>query len=60
MGQEEIWELLLFSEYLTINEKIWKDYEDVYSLKRPNREAREFFGKKFIDVNFGESGKSQL
>ena len=52
MGQEEIWELLLFSGYLTINEKIGEDYEDVYSLRLPNREVREFFRKKFIDVNF--------
>ena len=58
LGQEEIWELLLFSGYLTIDEKIGEDYEDVYSLRLPNREVREFFRKKFIDVNFGESGKN--
>ena len=55
LGQEEIWELLLFSGYLTIDEKIGEDYEDVYSLRLPNREVREFFRKKFIDVNFAES-----
>ena len=55
MGQEEIWELLLFSGYLTIDEKIGEDYEGVYFLRLPNREVREFFRKKFIDVNFGES-----
>ena len=55
LGQEEIWELLLFSGYLTIDEKIEEDYEDVYSLRLPNREVREFFRKKFIDVNFAES-----
>lgn len=55
LGQEEIWELLLFSGYLTIDEKIGEDYEDVYSLRLPNREVREFFRKKFIDVNFGKS-----
>ena len=48
-------ELLLFRGYLTIDEKIGEDYEDVYSLRRSNREVREFFRKKFIDVNFGES-----
>ena len=48
-------ELLLFRGYLTIDEKIGEDYEDVYSLRLPNREVREFFRKKFIDVNFGES-----
>ena len=55
MGEEEIWELLLFSGYLTIGEKIGQDYEDIYTLRLPNREVREFFRKKFIDVNFGES-----
>ena len=55
LGQDEMWELLLFSGYLTIDEKIGEDYEDVYSLRLPNREVREFFRKKFIDVNFGES-----
>ena len=54
-GQEEIWELLLFSGYLTIDEKIGEDYENVYSLRLPNREVREFFRQKFIEVNFGES-----
>jgi len=55
LDQEEIWELLLFSGYLTIDEKIGEDYENVYSLRLPNREVREFFRQKFIDVNFGES-----
>jgi len=55
LGQEEIWELLLFSGYLTIDEKIGEDYENIYSLRLPNREVREFFRQKFIEVNFGES-----
>ena len=55
LGQEEIWELLLFSGYLTIDEKVGEDYENVYSLRLPNREVREFFRQKFIEVNFGES-----
>ena len=55
MGEDEIWELLLFSGYLTIDEKIGESYEDVYTLRLPNREVKEFFRKKFIDVNFGES-----
>lgn len=55
MREDEIWELLLFSGYLTINEKIGESYEDVYTLRLPNREVKEFFRKKFIDVNFGES-----
>ena len=52
---EEIWELFLFSGYLTIDEKIGEDYENVYALRLPNREVKEFFKQKFIDVNFGES-----
>ncbi len=55
MGEEEIWELLLFSGYLTIDEKIGESYEDIYTLRLPNREVKEFFRKKFIDINFGES-----
>ena len=53
--EEEIWELFLFSGYLTIDEKIGEDYENVYALRLPNREVKEFFKQKFIDVNFGES-----
>ena len=52
MGEDEIWELLLFSGYLTIDEKIGESYEDIYTLRLPNREVKEFFRKKFIDVNF--------
>ena len=55
LGDEEVWELLLFSSYLTIDEKIGEDYENVYTLRLPNREVKEFFKQKFIDINFGES-----
>ena len=55
MREDEIWELLLFSGYLTIDEKIGESYEDIYTLRLPNREVKEFFRKKFIDVNFGVS-----
>ena len=27
----------------------------IYTLRLPNREVKEFFRKKFIDINFGES-----
>ncbi len=49
LEQLDLWEFLLFSGYLTINEKIGEDYVDIYSLRIPNREVREFFKKKFID-----------
>ena len=55
MREDEIWELLLFSGYLTVDEKIGESYEDLYTLRLPNREVKEFFRKKFIDINFGES-----
>ena len=55
LGDEEVWELLLFSSYLTIDKKIGEDYENVYTLRLPNREVKEFFKQKFIDINFGES-----
>ncbi|WP_339067855.1 AAA family ATPase [Fusobacterium animalis] len=55
LGDEEVWELLLFSGYLTIDKKFGEDYENVYTLRLPNREVKEFFKQKFIDINFGES-----
>ena len=55
LGDEEVWELLLFSGYLTVDKKIGEDYENVYTLRLPNREVKEFFKQKFIDINFGES-----
>ena len=48
----DIWELLLFSGYLTINKKIDKK---LYSLRLPNREIKELFKDEFIDISFGES-----
>ena len=51
-GEEEIWELLLFSGYLTIDKKIDRK---LYSLRIPNKEINELFKDEFIDVNFGES-----
>ena len=48
----EIWELLLFSGYLTVDKKI---DEDVYSLRLPNKEIRKFFKNEFIDITFGAS-----
>ena len=48
----DIWELLLFSGYLTIDKKIDKK---LYSLRLPNREIKELFKDEFIDISFGES-----
>ena len=50
MDSKEVWELLLFSGYLTVKEKI---DEDIYSLKLPNMEVKKLFKKEFINVHFG-------
>ena len=52
LSYHEIWELLLFSGYLTIDKKIDRK---LYSLRIPNKEINELFKDEFIDVNFGES-----
>ena len=53
LGFKEIWELMLFSGYLTIDEKIERN---LYSIRIPNYEVLEFFKDSFIDINFGERG----
>ena len=52
LNYRNVWELLVFSGYLTIKEKI--DRRN-YILKIPNQEIREFFKDEFIDLYFGES-----
>ena len=54
LGEEEIWELMLFSGYLTVEEKIDEDY---YILRLPNREVRRLFKKTFIEKYFGRGNK---
>jgi hypothetical protein len=46
----DLWELLLFSGYLTIDKKI---EEDIYSIKIPNNEVKKFFKDSFIEISFG-------
>ena len=43
LSYHDIWELLLFSGYLTINKKIDKK---LYSLRLPNREIKKLFKKE--------------
>ena len=43
LSYHDIWELLLFSGYLTIDKKIDKK---LYSLRLPNREIKELFKKE--------------
>ena len=46
----DLWELLLFSGYLTIDEKV---EDDIYSIKIPNNEVKKFFKDSFIQISFG-------
>ena len=46
----DLWELLLFSGYLTIDKKI---EDDTYSIKIPNKEVKKFFKDSFIEISFG-------
>ena len=54
LSEEEIWELMLFSGYLTIQEKIDEDY---YILRLPNKEVRRLFKRTFIERYFGRGNK---
>ena len=54
LGEEEIWELMLFSGYLTVEGKIDEDY---YILRLPNREVRRLFKRTFIERYFGRGNK---
>ena len=54
LSEEEIWELMLFSGYLTVEEKIDEDY---YILRLPNREVRRLFKRTFIEKYFGRGNK---
>ena len=49
---QEIWRLMLFSGYLTVDKKI---DEKTYSLKLPNYEVKSFFKEKFLDYNYKEN-----
>ena len=46
----DLWELLLFSGYLTIDKKL---EDDTYSIKIPNNEVKKFFKDSFIEISFG-------
>lgn len=50
LAQQEIWELMLFSGYLTIDKKIERNQ---YLVKIPNKEVQDFFKDKFIEISFG-------
>jgi len=54
LDENELWELLLFSGYLTIEEKV---DEDNYILRLPNKEVRTLYRKTFLEKYFGRGNK---
>ena len=54
LSNDEIWELLLFSGYLTIEEKI---DQDNYILRLPNKEVKSLFRKTFIETYIARGSK---
>ena len=53
-SEEELWELMLFSGYLTVEEKI---DQDNYILRLPNKEVRTLYRKTFFEKYFGRGSK---
>ncbi|WP_338966363.1 ATP-binding protein [Fusobacterium nucleatum] len=54
LDENELWELLLFSGYLTIEEKV--DQKN-YVLRLPNKEVKELFKDSFLEKYFGRGNK---
>ena len=54
LNENELWELLLFSGYLTVEEKI---DQDNYILRLPNKEVRTLYRKTFFEKYFGRGNK---
>ena len=54
LSEDELWELMLFSGYLTVEEKI--DQKN-YVLRLPNKEIKELFRDTFLEKYFGRGSK---
>ena len=64
-SDDEIWQLLLYSGYLTKDEKqreidVTSEYTNIYNLKIPNKEIRKYFGNMFLDRFFGTEIKTDI
>ena len=64
-NDDEIWQLLLYSGYLTKDEKqkeidVTSEYTDVYNLRIPNKELRKYFGNMFLNRFFGTEVKTNI
>ena len=64
-NDDEIWQLLLYSGYLTKDRKqkeidVTTEYTDVYNLRIPNKEIRKYFGNMFLNRFFGTEVKTNI
>ncbi len=64
-SNDEIWQLFLYSGYLTKAEKqreidVMSEYTDIYNLKIPNKEIRKYFGNMFLNRFFGTEVKTAI
>ena len=51
LSDKDLWELMLFSGYLTVDKNV---EEAIYELKIPNEEVRKFFSSSFIENTYGD------
>ena len=64
-NDNEIWQLLLYSGYLTKDRKqkeidVTTEYTDVYNLRIPNKEIRKYFGNMFLERFFGTEVRTNI
>lgn len=64
-SDDEIWQLFLYSGYLTKAKKqreidVMSEYTDIYNLKIPNKEIRKHFGNMFLNRFFGTEIKTAI
>ena len=64
-SNDEIWQLFLYSGYLTKAEEqmeidVTSEYTNIYNLKIPNREIRSYFGDLFLNRFFGTEVKTNI
>ena len=58
-NDDEIWQLLLYSGYLTKAKNQEKESDsNIYNLKIPNKEIRKYFGNMFLNRFFGTEVKT--
>ena len=60
-NDDEIWQLLLYSGYLTKAKNQGKESDsNIYNLKIPNKEIRKYFGNMFLNRFFGTEVKTNI